>query len=423
MIIYSHHYFTLLKDCVLATAGIKQLIPSECQKLSTFIFTSTKKTVSETTLKRIYGFAVSKFKPSPFTLQALAEYCGYDGWESFCKQEDSAENTFTEKCTWQGMCKHANITTQVTLQSLTKRSGIPFNLTIKRKFMNEHMNAFLQSGQTATIFTAQAGYGKTTGLCHVVEDLLSANTSSTYDQNVVLFFSTHTINGIDSNKMNLGDWFLSFLGFPSVKSMIDLFEENESTKTNFYLIIDGFDEFRFKQDQYLTFFNQLIDIISNYSKYSWFKIVLSMRSSTWLNSKYMIEEIPLLSEKWFSGFMLDENQTTNVLPFDTNEILTLSHNINPQNNSNDLPSIEIIQKLSYPLFFQLLYQNNTENFTIAETDYLSFYQVISSFAYSKIYQGKNSMEKILLLKALMEAFDFKNNLFAISKIKFHDPIQ
>ncbi|MGI4751541.1 MAG: hypothetical protein ACRYFB_12985 [Janthinobacterium lividum] len=422
MITYSNHNFTLLKECVLAKAGIKQLIPSECQKISTLIFSSTKKTVSETTLKRIFGFAVSKFKPSPFTLQALAEYCGYEGWEDFCKHTVE-KNISTEKNTWQNMCTSANRTTQFTLQSLKKRSGIPYNFTIKRKFMNEHIDAFLLSDQTATFFTAQAGYGKTIGLCHVVEELLNANTSNTFDQNVVLLFSTHTINSIGSENFNLGDWFLSFLGFPSVKGLIDLFEENESEKVNFYLIIDGFDEFRFKQDQYLAFFNQLIDIISYYSKYSWFKIILTMRSSTWINSKYIIQENPVLWEKWFNGFMLDENQTTNVLPFDTNEILTLSHNINPQIKSSELPSIELIQKLSYPLFFQLFYQNNPENFTIAATNYLTVYQVISSFVYSKIYHGKNSMEKILVLKALLETIDYKSNSFSIPKIKFREHIR
>ncbi|RYE37039.1 MAG: hypothetical protein EOP42_01160 [Sphingobacteriaceae bacterium] len=423
MTMYSHHYFTLLKECVLAKAGIKQLIPSECQKLSTLIFTSTKKTVSETTLKRIYGFAVSKFKPSPFTLQALAEYCGYDGWEAFCLQEEVTENLFAEKNTWQNMYKRANRTTQFTLQSLKKRSGIPYNLTIKRKFMEEHFNAFLQTEKTATLFTAQAGYGKTIGLCHLVEDLISENTESINNQNVILYFSTHTINSIAADNLNLGDWFLSFLGFPSIKSLIDLFEENEPVKTNFYLIIDGFDEFRFKPDQYLIFFNQLIDIISYYSKYPWFKIVLTMRSSTWLNYKYLVEEQPELYEKWFTGFMLDENHTNNFLPFDTDEILTLTHKINPQSKSNLLPAVELIQKLSYPLFFQLFYQDNPDNFTIAETDYLNFYQVICSFAYHKVYQGKNSMEKVLLLKTLLDQMDHKNNSFSVPKILFREHIR
>ena len=417
---YSHHFFTVLKERVLAKAGVKHLIPSECQKLSNFIFTSTKKNVSETTLKRIYGFAVSKFKPSAFTLQVLSEYCGYESWEAFCKHDDLTENISVEKNTWKLMCNRANRTTQFTLQSLKKRSGIPYNFTIKRKFMIEHFNAFLQTDKTATFFTSQAGYGKTIGLCHVVEDLLNENTSNNYDKNVILFFSTHTIN---ADNLNFSEWLLSFLGFPSIKSLIDLFEENESNQTNFYLIIDGFDDYNFKQDQYFSFFNQLVDIISYYSRFSWFKIVLTMRSSTWINYRYLVEDKALLWEKWFSGFMLDEDKTTNVLPFDTDEILTLSQNINPQSKLSILPSAELIQKLSYPLFFQLYYQHNPDHFSIAEIDYLSFYQVISAFAYSKIYHGKNSMEKVLTIKTFLEMLDYNNNSFSIPKIKFYDHIK
>ncbi|RYY07941.1 MAG: hypothetical protein EOP43_01725 [Sphingobacteriaceae bacterium] len=420
---YSHHYFTLLKECVLAKAGIKQLIPSECQKLSTLIFASTKKTVSETTLKRIYGFALSKFKPSPFTLQALAEYCGSAGWEAFCRQDNFTDKVSAEENTWQNMSLRANRTTQFTLQSLKKRSGIPYNFTIDRKFMTEHLNMFLQSNKTATFFAAQAGCGKTIGLCHLIENLLNENTSDTFDKNIILFFSSHTINSIGSDYLNLGDWLLSFLGFPSAKSLIDLFAENEEKKTKFYLIVDGFDEYMFKQDQYISFFNQLIDIVSFYSKYSWFKIILTMRSSTWLNYKYLIREQPLLSEKWFNGFMLDENKSTNVLPFDTDEILAISRNINPNLKSEFLPSAELIKNLSYPLFLQFYYQNNPDSFSIAETDHFSFYQVISAFAYHKIYQGKNSMEKVLLLKTLLEMIDYKSNTFAVPKILFCEHIR
>ncbi|AMR30624.1 hypothetical protein A0256_03890 [Mucilaginibacter sp. PAMC 26640] len=46
---------------------------------------NTKLGISETTLKRLYGFAESKFNPSLFTLNALAVFCGYIGWDAFCQ--------------------------------------------------------------------------------------------------------------------------------------------------------------------------------------------------------------------------------------------------------------------------------------------------------------------------------------------------
>lgn len=73
-----------LKLHTLAKTGIINITPMDCRTLSVSIMAKTKLGVSETTLKRLYGFAASKFNPSLFTLNALAAYCGYTGWEAFC---------------------------------------------------------------------------------------------------------------------------------------------------------------------------------------------------------------------------------------------------------------------------------------------------------------------------------------------------
>lgn len=423
MFIYSHHYFILLKDCVLAKAGIKPLIPSECQRLSALIFSSTRKRVSETTIKRIYGFAISKFNPSPFTLQTLAEYCGYDGWEEFCGQESPAKNQPTEKLTWQNLCTRANRITQFTLQSLKKRSGIPFDLTIKRKFIKEHFDNFLQTNQQITLFTAPADYGKTIGLCHLISELIEQNDDDSCNKNIVLFFSSNTITTVSPNDLNLGNWLLSFLGLQGENNLIELFEERNIATEHFYLVIDGFEEHMFKQDQYLLFFNQLIDISSYYSKYSWFKIIFTMRSNTWLNHRYLVDNKPVLWERWYTGFMQDENKTINFLPFSTDEILDLTHKINPAVKSNNLPAPELIKKLSNPLLFQLYYQNHPQNFNVENADLICFYEMMSTYALNKIYHGSNSTEKILIIIALLEKIDFCKPPYSIEKIKFYDAIK
>ncbi|RYE34480.1 MAG: hypothetical protein EOP42_07330 [Sphingobacteriaceae bacterium] len=380
----------------------------------------TKKRVSETTIKRIYGFAIAKFKPSPFTLQALTEYCGYKSWDEFCNQQenDTVNHKSPENNSWGTLCSRTAKITKFTLQALKTRSGIPFELTIKRKFIQEHFDAFLQSGKPITLFTAQAGYGKTIGLCHLVDDLLKEKLGDNCSQDMVLFLGTQTITTISPHELNLGNWFLSLLGLQSNTNLIEVFEQENTLAGNFYLIIDGFDEYMFKQEQFFLFFNQLIDIISYYSKYSWFKVILTMRSSTWLNYRYLVEEKQHLWDKWFTGFMNDASKSTNFIPFETGEILDLTHKINPNIASNCLPSLELINKLSYPLFFQLYYQKNAQNFTIAETNHLTFYQIIASFVSNKVYRGANSMEKVLLLQTLVEMIDYQNNNFTVPKWKF-----
>ncbi|MDN3548187.1 PAS domain-containing protein [Mucilaginibacter aquaedulcis] len=79
------HQLEIIKALTLAAAGIKNVTPADCRLLSFLIMTKTKLGVSETTLKRLYGFAISKFNPSYYTLNTLAVYCEFDGWDSFSR--------------------------------------------------------------------------------------------------------------------------------------------------------------------------------------------------------------------------------------------------------------------------------------------------------------------------------------------------
>lgn len=60
-----------LKKLVLTTVSYDSISPSDCKTLSIEIFKKTGQQLSDTTLKRIYGFAYSKFQPSLFTLDAM----------------------------------------------------------------------------------------------------------------------------------------------------------------------------------------------------------------------------------------------------------------------------------------------------------------------------------------------------------------
>jgi hypothetical protein len=79
-----YHHFEDLKKQFLAETDISHIGPYECKKLSACIEEKLNKKVSETTIKRIYGFAKSRFTPSLFTLDVMSQFCGFDGWMDFC---------------------------------------------------------------------------------------------------------------------------------------------------------------------------------------------------------------------------------------------------------------------------------------------------------------------------------------------------
>ncbi|MEM7369961.1 MAG: hypothetical protein AAF587_15250 [Bacteroidota bacterium] len=57
------------------------------QELSELIFTNTKKQLSVTTLKRLWGRAKLSSQPSVSTLDILSEFAGYDSWRVFTKTD------------------------------------------------------------------------------------------------------------------------------------------------------------------------------------------------------------------------------------------------------------------------------------------------------------------------------------------------
>ena len=417
MIAYNPHLFELLKVCVLQEARIQNIIPSECGKLSELIFLKTKKRVSETTIKRIYGFALSKFNPSTFTLQTLSQYCGYSSWEEFYKHQRSEEQVTKPAISWDNLCHRANNITRFTLKSLKQRSGIPYRFTIKRKTFFSHWEAFLQSNKTATVFISQAAFGKTIGLCHVIDELVKDNTDDTCNVNFILFFSANSITNISPNELNLGDWILAFLGLNARDSLIDIFESNKSRF--FYLIIDDFDDYNFKTDQFKVFFNQLIDVISYYSQYSWFKVVLTMRSTTWLNFKQLTQISAEIENNWYLGNLNEQGNVRNIEPLNVDEILHLSQNINPAIETVNHLEESSLKKLSNPLLFQLYYQYKSPKFELNAHDPFCLYQITSKYCSSKIYYGANSVEKVILVKQLLDLLDYKSNMFTVDKIYFY----
>lgn len=76
-----------IKALTLFVAGIKNMSPADCRTLSFSIMEKTQAGISENTLKRLYGFAISRFSPSFATLNTLSVYCGYESWEAFGKTQ------------------------------------------------------------------------------------------------------------------------------------------------------------------------------------------------------------------------------------------------------------------------------------------------------------------------------------------------
>jgi len=127
------------------------------------------------------------------------------------------------------------------------------------------------------------------------------------------------------------------LGYSTDNDINVLLDIKQRKNNKFYLIVDGFDEFMFKNEQFKIILNQLIDIFSLYQSHDWFKLILTTRSATWINNKQTIE---IGNGTWFTGVATDSY--TNVPLFNAEEIKKLCHKINPA--AQHSISVEVARK-------------------------------------------------------------------------------
>ena len=82
-----------LRQVVEDTFGRKPGSPTDFDKLSYQIFSTTGHKVGVSTLKRFWGYVKSPYNATHTTLSVLARYTGYRDWDSFCSQYKRDEDS------------------------------------------------------------------------------------------------------------------------------------------------------------------------------------------------------------------------------------------------------------------------------------------------------------------------------------------
>jgi hypothetical protein len=412
---FSTHHIENIKKSIAQISGLSIDIPGDCKRLEMMVFEKTKKQISETTIKRFYGFALAKYDPSLFTLDTLAKYCNYNSWDDFLKvQSNISANSKTPIAGLDVLKANAHKMTGFTLQALKSRSGIPYAMTIKRKFLDDHFEAFLSSTYTATVLVAPVGYGKTLALCHWIEERIAIIGSN----DIVLFFSCNVLMNVHLSGRDLNGWLLSLMGYSSEEDFVALLKNQQEKGGRFLLMIDGVDENLFKYGQFRIIISQLMDIISIYQLSDCFKLVLTMRSSTWVNNSHDFEKE---QDIWFLREISNQNPVTNMPLLNIREITELSIKCNSV-IQGDLTanSVEI---LSHPLYFQIYHKKYKNNFDPKNINEECIYRLIFSFISDKLCAGSYAAEKSFLIKEIVKEMDLRTGIFKVDKCKVIDLIK
>ncbi|HLT42059.1 MAG TPA: hypothetical protein VKZ95_05090 [Sphingobacteriaceae bacterium] len=185
-------YFGDLKQEVLCIAEIKTIVPADCYSLSLKIEEKTQKRISETTLKRVFGFAATCYKSSIYTRNALAEYCGYESYSSFLSFKEKEGLESAEYKPWAVILENAHKISRFRIESNKHKSGISYNFAIERSQINQIIDEFTIGNSTACIINAPAGGGKTVGLTKWIDRNIN-NKPVSNKKDIYLFIKTSTL--------------------------------------------------------------------------------------------------------------------------------------------------------------------------------------------------------------------------------------
>lgn len=340
-----------LVDDLMAVYDKKSLVPGDCRLMSAHIFKKTDNHVSETTLKRLFGFAKRNYNFSLYTLDTFAQYMNQKNWEVYYANLYLQGHSESTESNWHALRAQAMRYSFYTLRATQNASGVHFSKAIHRQSFTDYLNRFLNSSKTIAPIIAPAGFGKSVGLAQSVLKLWM-NEAPMYPDDICCYISVHQLFNITKNKNSLTDWFSRIL---QVNEEINLDKLKIDKSQKLVIIIDGFDERAFSADKLKHICAGIIEFINFHSGYNWVKFIVSIRPSIWEK----IVQSYITASFHHNKLFIDEsypdcNWLNHALPFSRMEIKKILFAYNVTGKKVDSLSEEFIMFISYPRHLDIL---------------------------------------------------------------------
>ncbi|WP_443943501.1 hypothetical protein ACJVDH_11255 [Pedobacter sp. AW1-32] len=126
----------------------------------------TKRYLSETTIKRFYGFAKVNHQYSAFTLDTLSLYSGFTNWYDFV--EKHREKNAAESTVWKAFAAIAQEFSTSSVNEIRNRSTVPYRSTTPRPTISGQLDNFRNSNEKLAFLRGDAAQGKSLALEHWV---------------------------------------------------------------------------------------------------------------------------------------------------------------------------------------------------------------------------------------------------------------
>lgn len=376
-----------LRTSILHKRGIQVITPSDCKAISVEIQNDFKKNVSETTLKRFFGFASVSYNFSRYTLMALSEYAA-----SFTEDGNRAA---AEDASWIKVRERAAAIATVALKSMQYRSGIPIEQTVGRSFAAQDFLDFYEREERLMCFIANSGFGKTTLLSHLVTDCFLA-ADAPYPNSVVLLVQTLNLFKPDGSLVVVEEYIKQVLGIPGQMHLISYLDRQcQLQQGKFVLIFDNFTELVSDSTVKDELFGQILDFLQALTKTSVVKVIMSMRPTTWARFYARMEHSYFLKDNWFQGHCYSEQTGTNVPVLSETEVENIGRKAGVDLRLGLNPMLK--EQLKFPIHLQFYLQFIQEDHPEEYPADLIYCELIYRFIGEKIYRSNYYTEKLMLL--------------------------
>ncbi len=343
---------------------------SDCFLLSHEIQEKTDKRVSETTLKRFFGFTSGNHNPSQYTLDALSEYCDFTSWNHFKRELDALHVENSAHPEWHEIKVSLSKTSEFNLNIVRRKTPDWNDKLLSRPWVHKYFNRFEHAPFNVALLHAPAAYGKTLAICKWLEEKLSKSASDIvlYTNSLSLFQSA--VYGFNPHR-----WLANVFELTSPHSL-DLFLDRykQSAPGFLHVVIDDVNEEVLNERQYYAVLNNVFDMINQYSCYDWLKFTLIVRTNIFEKLK---KKITRNNQKhWY----LDKHcELLENFKFSTIELSFLLNKNGVDHNIGEIAVSTSFQRLRTPInlehFTKLRESNPHVDFRFDEVNYFLVYEM------------------------------------------------
>lgn len=374
----------------------------DCDDLAAHIREATERSISASTLKRLFGFVRRTSNFSKHTYDTLAIYVGFKNWEHFVNKGKVINQPQLNHDLWNSIKRGANKITDYSLKTVRECSGIDYDKTIERQFFEKRFEEFYHSDKSAMALIAPAGYGKSILTTRLIDKYFwSTGKQAKFSKDIIWFINASVIANQLSENYTMKQWIFDQMGYDDDTDILTILSNNPEFRLGkLILYIDDVNETSFQGDIWNKFLDELLATLSKAITIDWYKVVINARPKAWVKICDAMANVEPLRNAWFKTPMATSAEESINLPvLNESEILNIAKKLSIEDRIKWLyyNNPEIFKIIRYPLALQLY-----SDIDDAKKKYTSKIDIYNEFIHKKIVSESRGEEKLEIINRFIE---------------------